>query len=118
MKWKFPLVAPAPVASSLQRPPLPFRSSSGDADTVPIIESVSFQGSTIRSGGVAVARLRGRDIDPDGVRCDGANAGFVDAGIDQRGERHVAADSGRTVQVGDFHGPAASSEANLLPLNV
>jgi hypothetical protein len=76
MKWKFPMVAPAPVASSLQRPPLPFRSS-GDPEAVPLIESVSFQGSTIRSGGVAVARVRGRDLDPDAVRCDGANAGFV-----------------------------------------
>jgi hypothetical protein len=75
MKWKFPLVAPASVASSLERPPLPFRSA--DSDALPVIESVAFQGSTIRSGGVAVARLRGRDLDPHTVRCDGANAGFV-----------------------------------------
>ncbi len=76
MKWKFPLVSPAPVASSLQRPPLPLRSADA-SDAVPTIEAVSFQGSTIRSGGVAVARLRGRDLDAHGITCEGVNAGFV-----------------------------------------
>jgi hypothetical protein len=41
-------------------------------------------------------------------RIDGrSNARLVDAGVDQGGQRHVAADSGGAVQVGDFHGVAS-----------
>ena len=78
MKWKYPGSSPT-VASSLRRPPFPTGGQRDKGEDAPVssIEAVSFQGATIRSGGVAVARLRGRNIAPGDVTAAPANAGFV-----------------------------------------
>ncbi len=53
------------------------------------------------------AFLHGLAFEPHVIELDrvdpGPNQFDVDAGIDQSGERHVAADSGRAVEVGDAH---------------
>jgi hypothetical protein len=88
MKWKSPWSTPS-VASSLRRPFMPTgsRRPTGEHALIPSIEAVSFQGATIRSGGVAVARLRGRNVDPSAVTCTAANSGFVVDILPQRTEQ-------------------------------
>ncbi len=44
---------------------------------VPQIQRVAFAGATIRSGGVAVARVRGTHLDASAVKCEVMSNGFI-----------------------------------------
>ena len=58
------------------------------------------------------------ELDPwQAERIDGfSNDGGIDAGVDQRGQRHVSADSSRAVEIGDAHDGAFPFErGRILP---
>ncbi len=55
---------------------IPRRANPGAAEA-PVISAVQFQGSTVRSGNVIVARLRGTQLDPYAVQCIPESPGFA-----------------------------------------
>ncbi|MEM6293596.1 MAG: hypothetical protein AAGA54_20145 [Myxococcota bacterium] len=60
------------------------------------IEGIAFAGATIRSGGVAVAKIRGRNLNAADVRCEAMSKGFIldvlpDYTVQSEGEELVLA---------------------------
>jgi hypothetical protein len=47
------------------------------SDAAPHIEGMAFSTATIRSGGMAVATLRGSDLQGADVRCEAMSSGFI-----------------------------------------
>lgn len=60
------------------RPPRPTpRPHASTTPAQPRIDAIAFAGATIRSGGVAVARIRGEWLDAGRVHCEVLSHGFL-----------------------------------------
>ena len=60
------------LAAALRR-----KAKTADAEHQPVIEGIAFSTSTIRSGSMAVAKVRGQHLHGVDVRCEAMSSGFI-----------------------------------------
>lgn len=60
------------LAAALRR-----KTKTGEAENQPEIEAIAFSTSTIRSGSMAVAKVRGQHLHGADVRCEAMSTGFI-----------------------------------------